>query len=65
MYNLIRVRQSEILQLLLLDTLYAQSGSENIIFQGGTALRWVYGGDAIQRILILWFIRPFQKFRAF
>ncbi|MEN8244857.1 MAG: nucleotidyl transferase AbiEii/AbiGii toxin family protein [Thermodesulfobacteriota bacterium] len=39
-----KVRQSEILQLLLLDNLYAQSGSEKIIFQGGTALRWVYGG---------------------
>jgi len=39
-----RVRQSEILQLLLLDNLYSLSGSEKIIFQGGTALRWVYGG---------------------
>jgi len=39
-----RVRQSEILQLLLLDNLYSLSGSENIIFQGGTAMRWVYGG---------------------
>ncbi|MBW1799244.1 MAG: nucleotidyl transferase AbiEii/AbiGii toxin family protein [Deltaproteobacteria bacterium] len=39
-----RVKQSEMLQLLLLDNVYSQSGSENIIFQGGTALRWVYGG---------------------
>jgi predicted nucleotidyltransferase component of viral defense system len=39
-----RVLQSEILQLLLLDNLYSLSGSEKIIFQGGTALRWVYGG---------------------
>jgi len=38
------VRRAEQLQLLLLDDLYAQSGSEKIIFQGGTALRWVYGG---------------------
>lgn len=44
MYQEKRVRQSELLQLLLLDNLYAQSGSERIIFQGGTALRWVYGG---------------------
>jgi len=44
MYNPIRVRQSEIFQLLLLDILYAQSGSEDVIFQGGTALRWIYGG---------------------
>ncbi|WP_028325144.1 nucleotidyl transferase AbiEii/AbiGii toxin family protein [Desulfatirhabdium butyrativorans] len=39
-----RVRQSELLQLLLLDALYGHSGSQHIIFQGGTALRWVYGG---------------------
>ena len=38
-----RVKQSELLQLLLLDSLYSQSKSEKIIFQGGTALRWVYG----------------------
>jgi predicted nucleotidyltransferase component of viral defense system len=44
MYQEKRVRQSELLQLQLLDNLYAQSGSERIIFQGGTALRWVYGG---------------------
>jgi predicted nucleotidyltransferase component of viral defense system len=44
MYQEKRARQSELLQLLLLDNLYAQSGSERIIFQGGTALRWVYGG---------------------
>jgi predicted nucleotidyltransferase component of viral defense system len=40
-----RVRQSEVLQLLLLDSLYGQSGSQHIVFQGGTALRWVYGGS--------------------
>lgn len=39
-----RVRQSEVLQLLLLDALYGHSGSQHIVFQGGTALRWVYGG---------------------
>lgn len=44
MYNEKRIKKSELLQLILLDNLYAQSGSENIIFQGGTALRWVYGG---------------------
>jgi predicted nucleotidyltransferase component of viral defense system len=44
MYQERRARQSELLQLLLLDNLYAQSGSERIIFQGGPALRWVYGG---------------------
>lgn len=44
MYNEKRIRSSELLQLILLDSLYAQSGSEHMIFQGGTALRWVYGG---------------------
>jgi predicted nucleotidyltransferase component of viral defense system len=44
MYNERRVKRSELLQLILLDNLYAQSGSERVIFQGGTALRWVYGG---------------------
>lgn len=44
MYNEKRIKKSELLQLILLDNLYAQSGSERIIFQGGTALRWVYGG---------------------
>jgi predicted nucleotidyltransferase component of viral defense system len=44
MYNEKRIRKSELLQLILLDNLYAQSGSERIYFQGGTALRWVYGG---------------------
>jgi predicted nucleotidyltransferase component of viral defense system len=40
-----RVKQSELLQLLLLDAVYAQKGSEKIIFQGGTSLRWVYNGQ--------------------
>lgn len=44
MYNQKKIRKSEALQLILLDNLYAQSGSHQIIFQGGTALRWVYGG---------------------
>ena len=44
MYNEKRIKKSELLQLILLDNLYAQSGSERVIFQGGTALRWVYGG---------------------
>lgn len=44
MYNPARVKQSEVFQLLLLDAFYAQSASEQIIFQGGTALRWLYGG---------------------
>ena len=44
MYNEKKIKKSELLQLILLDNLYAQSGSDCIIFKGGTALRWVYGG---------------------
>ena len=44
MYSERRIKDSELLQLILLDHLYAQSGSDRIIFHGGTALRWVYGG---------------------
>jgi len=44
MYSERLVRNAEILQIHLLDSLYAVSGSEAIYFQGGTALRWIYGG---------------------
>ena len=44
MFKKKKVRKSEALQIILLDNLYAQSGSERIIFRGGTALRWVYSG---------------------
>ena len=44
MYEEKKVRNSELLQILLLDCLYSLSGSEQIFFQGGTALRWIYGG---------------------
>jgi predicted nucleotidyltransferase component of viral defense system len=38
------IRQAEIAQLIILNQLYNQRGSQNLIFQGGTALRWCYGG---------------------
>lgn len=44
MYSEKLVRNAEILQIHLLDSLYAASGSEAVYFQGGTALRWMYGG---------------------
>lgn len=44
MYNARRIKKSELLQLILLDNFYAQSGSERVIFQGGAALRWIYSG---------------------
>jgi len=39
------IRRAEIAQLILLHRLYAQKGSRDLIFQGGTALRWCYGGS--------------------
>jgi predicted nucleotidyltransferase component of viral defense system len=40
-----KLQQGALLQLILLHTLYSQSGSDQLIFQGGTALRWIYGGQ--------------------
>lgn len=56
-----RTRQSEILQLLLLDSLYSASGSEKVIFQGGTALRWVYGGMRFSEDLDFVTVLPKRK----
>ncbi len=40
-----RIEQGAYLQLILLHSLYSQNGSGQILFQGGTSLRWVYGGQ--------------------
>jgi predicted nucleotidyltransferase component of viral defense system len=37
------IRQAEIAQLVILNQLYNQRGSQDLLFQGGTALRWCYG----------------------
>jgi len=39
------VRKAEIAQLILLRQIYSLPGSRELIFQGGTALRWCYGGS--------------------
>ncbi len=39
------IRKAEIAQLIFLHQLYSLSGSRELIFQGGTALRWCYGGS--------------------
>lgn len=44
-YNEQHIRKAEIAQLILLYHLYGQSGSHQLIFQGGTALRWCYHGS--------------------
>ncbi len=44
-YRETHIRQAEIAQLILLHQLYAQKESRHLIFQGGTAIRWCYGGS--------------------
>jgi predicted nucleotidyltransferase component of viral defense system len=39
------IRKAEIAQLILLHQLYMQKESRHLIFQGGTAIRWCYGGS--------------------
>lgn len=39
------IRKAEIAQLILLQQLYQQRDSRHLFFQGGTALRWCYGGS--------------------
>ncbi len=39
------IRKAEIAQLILLHQLFMQKDSRHLIFQGGTALRWCYGGS--------------------
>jgi len=44
-YHEIYIRKAEIAQLILLHQLYVQKESRHLIFQGGTAIRWCYGGS--------------------
>ena len=39
------IRRAEIAQLIILNHLYQQRGSRDLIFQGGTSIRWCYGGS--------------------
>lgn len=39
------IRRAEIAQLIILHQLYLQGGSHALIFQGGTSIRWCYGGS--------------------
>ncbi len=39
------IRRAEIAQLIILHQLYLQAGSHDLIFQGGTSIRWCYGGN--------------------
>jgi len=46
-----KLQQGALLQLILLHTRYSQRGSDQLIFQGGTALRWIYGGQRASEYL--------------
>jgi predicted nucleotidyltransferase component of viral defense system len=53
------IGRAEISQLILLYHLYSQSGSHDLIFQGGTALRWCYGGSRFSEDLD--FVTPLDE----
>lgn len=44
-YSERHIRKAEIAQLVLLYHLYSRPESRDLVFQGGTALRWCYGGS--------------------
>ncbi len=58
-----KLQQGALLQLILLHTLYSQRGSDQLIFQGGTALRWIYGGQRASEDLDFVSKMPSSEFR--
>jgi len=44
-YHETYIRRAEIAQLIILHQLYMQKDSRHLIFQGGTAIRWCFGGS--------------------
>ncbi len=58
-----KLQQGAQLQLILLHTLYSQSGSDQLIFRGGTALRWIYGGQRASEDLDFVSSMPPSQFR--
>jgi predicted nucleotidyltransferase component of viral defense system len=55
------IRQAEIAQLIILNHLYQQRGSRDLIFQGGTAIRWCYGGNRFSEDLDFVTPLPIEK----
>jgi predicted nucleotidyltransferase component of viral defense system len=43
-FDQLRIRQAEIAQLIVLQCLFSLKESRDVFFQGGTAIRWFYGG---------------------
>ncbi len=63
-YNEQHIRKAEIAQLILLYHIYAQTGSHQLIFQGGTALRWCYGGSRFSEDLDFVTAMPWETLDA-
>lgn len=59
-YRETNIRRAEIAQAILLNHLYTQPGSHDLIFQGGTAIRWCYGGSRFSEDLD--FVTPLDPF---
>jgi predicted nucleotidyltransferase component of viral defense system len=55
------IRRAEIAQLIILNHLYQQRGSRDLIFQGGTAIRWCYGGNRFSEDLDFVTPLPIEK----
>jgi predicted nucleotidyltransferase component of viral defense system len=43
-YDQTRIKQAEVAQLIVLQSLFSLRESREVTFQGGTAIRWFYGG---------------------
>jgi len=43
-YDQLRTKQAEVAQLIVLHALFSMRDSKEIIFQGGTSIRWLHGG---------------------
>lgn len=54
-----RIRSAEVLQLIVLYSLFSKNESRDIIFQGGTALRWFHGNDRFSEDLD--FVTPLDR----
>lgn len=57
-YDHTRIRQAEIAQLIVLECLFSRKESKELIFQGGTAIRWFLGGVRFSEDLD--FVVPFS-----
>ncbi len=58
-YNKNRITFAESAQLIILHILFSRKESKDIIFQGGTAIRWCYGGNRFSEDLD--FVTPLTK----